>query len=232
MNSQFFEVKVKGVREDENGKPKKVTVPLLIDATSVTEAEARADKEMEKTNLKDFQVKGAKQSNIGEVFYNENGGSWFKCKTTFVSLDEESGKEKKCNNYMLVEAGNVKEAYIYLEECLSDMIVPFEIPNITTSNIEDVFHYDANDYVPENLTPINKVASGVASGEYDSQGAEILEGDILWDEHSKMYGVFKKDDVFVVSEINENGESDPEINELSDFLENSGLELIKQNPVL
>lgn len=157
MTNNWFECKVKYVKIDENGKEKKVTEPYLVDAVSFTEAEARIHTELEKMIHSDFVVTNISKSNVSELFPNENGDRWFKAKTSFVTVDEESGKEKKSNNYMLVEANNVKDAYEYLTEGLSDMIVPFEIPSVTESPIMDVFPFfknELNEEIPENLKPI------------------------------------------------------------------------------
>jgi len=162
MTNNWFECKVKYVKIDENGKEKKVTEPYLVDAVSFTEAEARIHTELEKMIHSDFIVTNISKSNISELFPNENGDRWFKAKTTFVTVDEESGKEKKSNNYMLVEANNVKDAYEFLTEGLSDMIVPFEIPSVVESPIMDVFPFfkdEVNEEIPENLKPIAEVQS-------------------------------------------------------------------------
>ena len=162
MTNNWFECKVKYVKIDENGKEKKVTEPYLVDAVSFTEAEARIHTELEKMIHSDFIVTNISKSNVSELFPNENGDRWFKAKTTFVTVDEESGKEKKSNNYMLVEANNVKDAYEFLTEGLSDMIVPFEIPSVTESPIMDVFPFfkdEVNEEIPENLKPISEVES-------------------------------------------------------------------------
>ncbi|MCZ4694274.1 DUF4494 domain-containing protein [Ancylomarina euxinus] len=159
MTNNWFECKVKYVKIDENGKEKKVTEPYLVDAVSFTEAEARIHTELEKMIHSDFIVTNISKSNISELFPNENGDRWFKAKTSFVMVDEESGKEKKSNNYMLVEANNVKDAYEYLTEGLSDMIVPFEIPSVSESPIMDVFPFfkdELNEEIPENLKPISE----------------------------------------------------------------------------
>jgi len=168
MTNNWFECKVKYVKIDENGKEKKVTEPYLVDAVSFTEAEARIHTELEKMIHSDFIVTNISKSNISELFPNENGDRWFKAKTTFVTVDEESGKEKKSNNYMLVEANNVKDAYEYLTEGLSDMIVPFEIPSVTESPIMDVFPFfkdEVNEEIPENLKPISEVET--ASSDFE-----------------------------------------------------------------
>ncbi|MBL4560117.1 MAG: phage tail protein [Bacteroidales bacterium] len=161
MTNNWFECKVKYVKIDEvSGKDRKVSEPYLVDAVSFTEAEARIHKELEQMISGDFNVTNISKSNVTELYPNENGDRWFKVKVSFIDVDEASGKEKKANQYMLTEANNVKHAYEFLEECLSDMIVPYEIHAISESPLMDVFPFfnnDVNEEIPENLKPIAEI---------------------------------------------------------------------------
>jgi hypothetical protein len=160
MNN-WFECKVKYVKVDEvSGKEKKVSEPYLVDAMSFTEAEARIHKELEQMISGEFTVTNISKSNITELYPNDNGDRWFKAKVAFIDVDEASGKEKKSNNYMLAQANNVKQAYEFLEESLSDMLVPYEIPAISESPIMDIFPFfsdEENDEIPDNLKPISEI---------------------------------------------------------------------------
>ena len=187
MTNNWFECKVKYTKINENGKERKVTEPYLIDAISFTEAESRIHTELEKMIHGDFMVWNISRSNISEIFPNGNGDRFFKAKTTFVTVDEESGKEKKSNNYMLVEANNAKEAYEFLKDGLSDMIVPFEIPSVSESPIIDVFPFfkdEVNEEIPANLKPIKEVVSSdidvvcvkEAMDEYGQRIMQFTEG--------------------------------------------------------
>ena len=160
MNN-YFECRVKYSKVDEiSGKEKKTTEAYLVDAMSFTEAEARMHKELEQMISGDFRVTNMKTSNITELFPNYDGDRWFKAKVTFTDIDEASGKEKKVRQYMLVQANNAKEAYTFLNDNLSHMIVPYEIPSVSESPILDVFPYftgEVNEEIPANLKPIKEV---------------------------------------------------------------------------
>jgi hypothetical protein len=159
MTNNWFECKVKYVKIDEvSGKERKVSESYLVDAVSFTEAEARIHKELEQMISGEFNVTNISKSNVTELYPNENGDRWFKAKVTFVDVDEASGKEKKATQYMLTEASNVKQAFEFLEECLSDMIIPYEIPAISESPLMDVFPFfseNGEEEIPENLKPIS-----------------------------------------------------------------------------
>ena len=71
----------------------------------------------------------------------ENSDRWFKSKVSLVAMDEESGKEKKTNMYLLVQANNVKEAFENSTLAMADTMGDYSIPAITESPILDVFPY-------------------------------------------------------------------------------------------
>lgn len=64
---QYFQVKVEFKTEDEKGRIKRQSVSYLVDALSVTEAEARTVKYLADQDEKDFEVKSAAASKIVEV---------------------------------------------------------------------------------------------------------------------------------------------------------------------
>ena len=170
MNTWFL-CKVKFQKTDEEGRQKMVTEPYLFDAISFTEAESRAFEKLAEELSTEFSVTNISKSNITEIVPNENADEWYKCKVAFVMLDEDSGKEKKVNNYFLVQANNVKEAVEGVEESLKEMLVPFEIPSVTLTTIMDVFPYftdEVDEKIPANLTPIS---------EYKNTDDDILESE-------------------------------------------------------
>lgn len=169
MNN-WFECKVKYEKLDQSsGKSKKVTEPYLIDAITFSESEERIYKSLEEMISGEFIVKSIAKSNISDVFEYEAGEQWYKCKVSYVDVDEESGKEKKVNNYMLVTADTAREAYDRIQESLKEMIIPFEIPSISASPIVDIFPYDANE-IPSNLKPLKEAPTTEKSGNKDFEG--------------------------------------------------------------
>ena len=69
--SQFFQVKVQFTVEDSKGKVKKQNVFYLVDAQSVTEAEARTIQFLTNEGEQEFEVKAASESVIVEVINAE-----------------------------------------------------------------------------------------------------------------------------------------------------------------
>ena len=67
---QYFNVKVHFRTERDNGKVKKETVNYLVDAMSVTEAEARTVEYLLSRDEEAFEVKAASEAKIAEVILN------------------------------------------------------------------------------------------------------------------------------------------------------------------
>lgn len=139
---------------------KNITEPYLVDAVSYTEAEARIYQELGSIIRGEFEIKSITKAPIVDIFHYDDSDVWFACKVTYVVADENSGKEKKIVNQMLVTASNAKEAYARIHESLSTMLVPFEVPEVKQSPIVEIFPYvaeeDREQIIPENLKPLNE----------------------------------------------------------------------------
>ena len=112
MMHTWFECKIQYEKTMENGMNKKVTEPYLVDALSFTEAEARIIEEMTPYISGEFTVSDIKRAKYSELFFAEDNESdrWFKCKLTFITLDEKSGAEKKTSTNVLVQATDLRDA--------------------------------------------------------------------------------------------------------------------------
>lgn len=141
----WFECVIKYDKVQENGMEKKVSESYLVDALSFTEAEARIIEEMTPFISGEFLVSGIKRSNISELFYNEVGDKWFKCKVNFITLDEKSGSEKRTASYMLVYASTVDEADKNLKEGMKGTLADYEIESIKETKIMDVYPYNSKE---------------------------------------------------------------------------------------
>ena len=150
----WFEVKVRYEKMDENGLPKKVVEPYLVDALSFTEAEKRVTKEMQPYISGDFAIAAIKKANISELFDTFGGDRWFRCRVLFVVADMEKGTEKKVANNMYVLSNDITEALENLKKALQGTMSDYTIASIVETLILDVFHYV--EPVPENLKPIEK----------------------------------------------------------------------------
>jgi hypothetical protein len=141
MNATWYECKVKFRKTDDSGVQKVVTEAYLIDAVSYTEAEKRINEEMAAYISEEFKITNIKVANFSEIHPFENCDRWFKSKIALIAYDEESGKERKTNTYILLQANDVKEAYENTVQVMDGTMGDYTIPMIMESAIMDVFPY-------------------------------------------------------------------------------------------
>jgi chlorite dismutase len=145
MMHTWFECKVRYDKTLETGMQKKVNEPYLVDALSFTEAEARIIKEITPFISGEFEVANIKKARINEMFFDESGDKWYKCKVNFITLDEKSGTEKKTASSIMVQAADLKQALDTLVTGMSGTLADYEVAAITETAIMDVYPYTADD---------------------------------------------------------------------------------------
>ena len=152
MMHTWFECKIRYEKTMENGMNKKVTEPFLVDALSFTEAEARIIEEMTPFISGEFTVSDIKRANYSELFFSEEEAAdrWFKCKLTFITLDEKSGAEKKTSTNVLVQAADLRDAVKKLDDGMKGSMADYIISSMAETAIMDVYKYSAEpDVKPE-----------------------------------------------------------------------------------
>lgn len=154
MMNEWFECKIKYEKTMDNGQMKKVTEPYLVDAINFTEAEKRIIEEMTPFMTGEFQVADIKRARYAELFETpgDEADRWFKCKLTFVTLDEKSGAEKKTSQNVLVQSSDLRGAIKRLDEGMKGSMMDYVISSVAETPIMDVYHYQQA--VPEHLKKI------------------------------------------------------------------------------
>ena len=154
MMNEWFECKIKYEKTMDNGQVKKGTEPYLVDAINFTEAEKRIIEEMTPFMTGEFQVADIKRARYAELFETpgDEADRWFKCKLTFVTLDEKSGAEKKTSQNVLVQAGDLRGAIKRLDEGMKGSMMDYVISSVAETPIMDVYHYQQA--VPEHLKKV------------------------------------------------------------------------------
>ena len=140
--NEWFNVKVKYEKTAEEGKIQKISEEYLFDALSFTEAEARVNEELKPFISGEFLTAAIKREKINEMFYNENGDKWYRCKVLFISLDEVKGVEKKTTTTMMVQANDIKDAWDVLQEGMKGTMADYIIGAIVETAIMDVYKYE------------------------------------------------------------------------------------------
>jgi hypothetical protein len=138
----YFLVKVKYTKQNEDGTFKRVTEPYLMRAVSFTDAEAMAHEHVGAIVKGEFKVVAIQTQEFEDIFLYEDYETWYKVKVSYMSATEESEKAKQVSKLFLVTAASVKEANDRIKEQLSSMIVYFEIKSVTESPIVDIFTTD------------------------------------------------------------------------------------------
>ena len=142
--SSWFECKVKYDKEAEGGLHKSVSEPYMVDALSFTEAESRILEEMRPYISGEFTVANIKRVRVSELFFDETGDKWYRCKVNFITLDEKSGLEKRTASYMMVQAVDFKTALDNLLKGMKGTMADYEVAAITETAIMDVFRYEVD----------------------------------------------------------------------------------------
>lgn len=176
MSATWYECKIKYKKIDEaSGMLKVKTEPFLVDAISYTEAESRITEEMSAylSDTEEIKITNIKVANYAEIHPFENSDRWFKSKVSLVAFDEESGKERKTNMYLLVQANDVKEAYDNTVSVMKDTMGDYTIPAISESPIMDVFPYFSGE--EDELDRLEKFNALKASVPADNGMDEELE---------------------------------------------------------
>jgi hypothetical protein len=183
MSTIWYECKVKYRKTDDIGSQKVTTEPYLVDAISYTEAESRINQEMGAYVSEEFKITNIKVANYAEIHPFENADRWFKSKVSLVAFDEESGKERKTNMYLLVQANDVKEAYDNTVAVMKNTMGDYTIPAISESPIMDVFPYFSGDEDDlEQVEKFNALKASkpelVAVGDNGESIDELIEAEI------------------------------------------------------
>jgi len=142
MAHNWFDCIIKYERTAEEGKIVKVKESYIIDALSFTEAEARMTEYIQPFIDGEFSVSAVKRAKINEMFWNDEGDTWFRAKVNFISLDEEKGIEKKIATTMMVQANDIQEAWNGITEGMKGSQADYEIYSITTTEIQEIIKYD------------------------------------------------------------------------------------------
>ena len=183
MNT-WFECTAKYIKMDESGREKKVSETYLLDAVSFTEAESRIYKELQTMVSGEFAVSKIAKTRITEIIPSDDGDRWYKAKVAFITVDEESGKEKRVAQNVLVFSDNIKDVYDQIIVAMQGMMADFEISGINESTIMDVFPYDGQ-AMPENLKPLssfNEMSDIEELPEVEAVDADLEEEHDLIDE--------------------------------------------------
>ena len=99
-------------------------------------------KEMKPFVSGEFLVTNIKRVKITDLFYNENGDKWYRCKVNLIIPDEDKGIERKSAVTMMVQASGMLEAVENLIAQMKSSLSDYEIAAVTETLLMDVFTYE------------------------------------------------------------------------------------------
>ncbi|MDE7410917.1 MAG: DUF4494 domain-containing protein [Paramuribaculum sp.] len=137
--SNWFECKVRYDKMMENGVPKKVNEPYLVDALSFTEAEARIIEEQTPFISGEFSVSAVKRSKISEIFRDDTADRWYLAKVAFITIDEKTAVEKKTVSQILVAGSDFKGAYDNFLDGMKSTMADYELVSLSETPLMDVY---------------------------------------------------------------------------------------------
>lgn len=143
--AKWFETKVRYEKTMDDGLQKKLTEQYSVDALSFTEAEATIIEEMKLFISGDFEVTDIKMASYKEVFFSDadSDDRWYKAKLQFITIDEKTEKEKRTNNYYLIQAGTLPQAVKYIGEVMGSTMIDYVIASIQETQIMDVIEHQS-----------------------------------------------------------------------------------------
>lgn len=141
--ANWFECKVKYGKTLETGIQKTVTEAFLVDALSFTEAEGRIIEELRPFVSGEFMVSAIKRANYSEVYFDETGDRWFRCRVAFITLDEKTGVEKLTPTNILIQASEHSQAVENLNLCMKGTMADWRLTAVNETRLLDVYRYES-----------------------------------------------------------------------------------------
>lgn len=142
--AEWYECKIQYLKTTDDGKEKNVTEIYVVDALSFSEAEVRFVEAMKPYISGDSKVIAIAIARYDEIFFSgdENDDRFFRAKVQFVTLDKNTGREKKTTVYHLVQARDIETARRYVTAQLEGLITGFPITGLNETQIIDIFEHE------------------------------------------------------------------------------------------
>mgnify|MGYP000915817986 FL=1 len=136
----WYQVKAHLERVVENGAIKEGSEVFLVKANSFATAERVAMEEVVQYAAGGVDVVAIARKNYKEVFASNEADAdkWFKCKLSFLTIAEKSGKEKKTAHLFLVKAVSALTAHQAVDAFMSTSLSCYVIEQVDETKIIDV----------------------------------------------------------------------------------------------
>lgn len=136
----WYQVKARMERVVDNGAIKAGSEVFLVKANSFATAERVTMEEVVQYAAGGVDVVAIARKNYKEVFASNEADAdkWFKCKLSFLTIDEKSGKKKKTAHLFLVKAVSALTAHQAVDAFMSTSLSCYVIEQVEETKIIDV----------------------------------------------------------------------------------------------
>lgn len=135
----YYECKAHYIKRLDNGTDKPVNEPYMVNAMSVTEAEARVIEKLSPTIYGDVTVVSVTKSKIADVFGDEQADYFYRAKLALIVVDEVTAVEKRSPVHILIRANSFDRAYKLIGEWTKGSIDNLEIESLSLTAIVDYY---------------------------------------------------------------------------------------------
>lgn len=134
----YFEIKVKYTKTFEDGRVKPTVEKLFTKACSFSEAENRVCFHAEQLSLKDVGVKSVRIIPFFDfIRTTTEDGPFYIATLEVLTLDEKTGREKKCKKKVLVQATDRVKAEAKLKETMGKTLLDWRLVGLAETDIVD-----------------------------------------------------------------------------------------------
>lgn len=143
-SSIWFEVKLRYDKVHEDGYEKKVTESYVVEALSFGEAEKTAIEFLGGYVSGEIQVVNINPMKFREVFFNEQESCdrYYKAILQFITIDEQTEREKHTQVYYLVQASSFDNCKNSIRTIMDDTMVDYQIASVSETKVIDVIEHE------------------------------------------------------------------------------------------
>ena len=143
-SSIWFEVKLRYDKVHEDGYEKKVTESYVVEALSFGEAEKTAIEFLGGYVSGELQVVNINPMKFREVFFNEQESCdrYYKAILQFITIDEQTEREKQTQVYYLVQASSFDNCKDSIRTIMDGTMVDYQIASVSETKVIDVIEHE------------------------------------------------------------------------------------------
>lgn len=142
--ASWFETKIKYQKCMEDGSEKVVTESYIVEALPLVQRQKHlSSRMMALYSHGETKVPSTKKANFNEIFFSDkdDDDKWFSAKLQFITIDEKTDKEKRCNVNYLVQAKSLARALRYIDEVMGKTMIDYDVVGLNETKLMDVFEY-------------------------------------------------------------------------------------------